>query len=249
VVCKAVVPRNTWAPETNLSPVTVRVKFPVLTDAGLIPISTGVGLRIVTLLDPLADASATLVARTVTGLGFGNAAGAVKFPVESIVPVAADPPVVPFTAHSTPVFCAPVTLALNGYESPARTFAVAGDTETLTPVGGGCLPEETPPAQPADNQGKSVIPAAQKRGNFDFGTLPVAKRPSGNTLGTSKFGGKAQHSQLNQRPRKGQCAKGPMRAGDASWHLFEKDSLNAQPIIRMRAKSRTRQRGRRVRRR
>jgi hypothetical protein len=90
------------------------VKFPVLTDAGLIPISTGVGLRIVTLLNPLAEASATLVARTVTGLGFGNVAGAVNIPVESIVPVAADPAAVPFTAHSTAVFCAPVTLALNG---------------------------------------------------------------------------------------------------------------------------------------
>jgi len=87
----------------------------------------------------------------------------------------------------------------------------------------GCLPEETPPAQPAENQAKSIIPVAQKRGNFDFSMLPVDKRPSGDTPQTSKFGGKGHDSQLNQRPRKGQCAKGPMRASDVSWHPFEKN--------------------------
>jgi hypothetical protein len=44
------------------------------------------------------------------------------------------------------------------------------------------LPEETPPAHPADNQAKSIIPVAKKRGNFDISMLPVAKRPSGDTL-------------------------------------------------------------------
>ena len=53
------------------------VKLPVPKLAGLIPVSTGVGFRRVTLLEPLAEESAALVARTVMILGFGRLSGAV----------------------------------------------------------------------------------------------------------------------------------------------------------------------------
>ena len=53
------------------------VKLPVPTLAGLIPVSTGVGFRRVTLLEPMAEESAELVARTVMIFGFGRLAGAV----------------------------------------------------------------------------------------------------------------------------------------------------------------------------
>ena len=53
------------------------VKFPVPTLEGLIPVRTGVGFRSVTLLEPLMDVSAALVARTVMVFGLGRAEGAV----------------------------------------------------------------------------------------------------------------------------------------------------------------------------
>jgi len=77
VVWSGAVPKKTWAPLTNLLPVTVSEKFPVPTLAGLTPVRTGVGFRRVTVLVPLAEASAALVARTVMVLGFGRATGAV----------------------------------------------------------------------------------------------------------------------------------------------------------------------------
>jgi hypothetical protein len=57
--------------------VRVSVKLPVPTLAGLIPVSTGVGFRRVTLLEPMAEESAELVARTVMIFGFGRLPGAV----------------------------------------------------------------------------------------------------------------------------------------------------------------------------
>ncbi len=77
MVCIGVVPRRTCAPLTNLLPVTVSVKLPVPTLEGLMPVRTGVGFRSVTLLEPLTEMSATLVARTVSVFGFGKVAGAV----------------------------------------------------------------------------------------------------------------------------------------------------------------------------
>jgi len=106
---------STFAPLTNLLPVTVREKFPVLVVVGLIPVITGVGFHSVTLLVPLAVASAALVAFTLTVFGFGKLAGAVYFPFASIVPAAPIPtfvpPFVPFTDHVTPVLDVPFTLA------------------------------------------------------------------------------------------------------------------------------------------
>jgi hypothetical protein len=50
------------------------------------------------------------------------------------------PPVTPFTCQVTEVFDDPVTVALNDFVKPARTFAFAGATVTVTldPEGGVC---------------------------------------------------------------------------------------------------------------
>ncbi len=77
VVVSGVEPRRTCAPEMNLLPVMVRLKFPVPTLAGLIPVSAGVGFMSVMALEPLAELEAELVAVRVTALGFGSEAGAV----------------------------------------------------------------------------------------------------------------------------------------------------------------------------
>jgi len=137
VVGNGVAPKSTCAPLTNLLPVTVSEKLPVPTLAGLMPVNTGVGFRSVTLLGPLADESAALVARTVTVLGCGRTTGAVKLPVVLIVPRAEEPPVVPLTDQVTAWFVVPDTAAVNVNESPARIFAVEGDTTTVIEGGGG----------------------------------------------------------------------------------------------------------------
>ena len=84
----------------------------------------------------------------------GSDAGAVYFPLVSIVPSVVEPPAVPLTDQVTLVFCVPVTVAWKVNESPARTFAVDGVTLTDTPDGCGFGPGEdtvcdTPPAHPA----------------------------------------------------------------------------------------------------
>ena len=54
--------RRTWEPLRKLLPAMVREKAPTLTEVGLIAVRAGVGLRIVTSLEPLAEESAALVA-------------------------------------------------------------------------------------------------------------------------------------------------------------------------------------------
>jgi hypothetical protein len=65
------------APETKFVPVRVMEKLPVPVLAGLIPVSVGVGFKIVTALDALAELTAALVAVIVNAFGLGSAAGAV----------------------------------------------------------------------------------------------------------------------------------------------------------------------------
>jgi hypothetical protein len=111
---------------------------PAGTDVGAMAASTGNGFCKVTALLPVALTSAELTARTVTVLEVGTELGAVYIPKELIVPAAALPPVMPFTCQVTKVFEEPVTVALNDFVAPARTFALAGDTTivTLGPAGG-----------------------------------------------------------------------------------------------------------------
>src|SRR5882724_10296834 len=161
VVDSAVPLIKTCAPATNLLPVTVSAKLPMLVAAGLMPVIAGVGFISVTALVPLAVASAALVAFTVTELGLGNEAGAEYIPFASIVPVAVEPPAVPFTNQFTLLFRVPDTAALKVSESPARMLAVGGVTLTETPagcgfgLGGGAFWFCTPAAQPAMARGRT----------------------------------------------------------------------------------------------
>jgi hypothetical protein len=125
--------RSTCAPLTNPLPVTVIAKAPAGTDAGAMLVSIGTGFCNVTALLPVAEASAELTARTVTVFELGTVVGAVYAPDELIVPVAALPPATPFTCQVTEVFDDPVTVTVKDCAAPARTFAVAGETVTVTP--------------------------------------------------------------------------------------------------------------------
>jgi hypothetical protein len=130
---------STSAPLTKSLPVMVIEKPPAVTDIGETLAITGVGFHSVTVLWPAALDSAALSAWMVTLFGLGRVAGAVYTPVALIVPVAARPPVTPFTCQVTLVFEAPVTVAVNGCGSPTRTVAGFGETvtETFGGTGGG----------------------------------------------------------------------------------------------------------------
>lgn len=77
VVLSGVLPSITVAPETKFVPVSVIEKLPVPVLAGFVPTRVGVGFKMVTALDALAELNAALVAVIVNALGFGNVAGAV----------------------------------------------------------------------------------------------------------------------------------------------------------------------------
>jgi hypothetical protein len=135
---------------TKLLPVTVIEKLPAAIDIGEMLAITGVGFHKVTALCPAALESAALTASTVTVLAPGIVAGAVYTPVELTVPVADAPPVTPFTCQVTLALEFPVTVAVNGCESPARTVAEFGETLTVT-CGGGApgFPDPDPAVRPA----------------------------------------------------------------------------------------------------
>jgi len=138
VVASGAPARSTCEPLTNPLPFTVIANAPAGTDVGAMPVRTSIGFCNVTVLPPVALESAELTARTVTVLEPWTAFGAVYMPDELIVPVAALPPVTPFTCQVTAEFDDPVTVALKDCVAPARTFAVAGETVTvaLDPEGG-----------------------------------------------------------------------------------------------------------------
>ena len=82
-----------------------------------------------------------------------------------IVPSVAEPPVLPFTDQVTAVFVVPDTAALNEKESPARIFAVGGDTSTLIVDGGGGgggLVPRVVAAQPAVDSDSKTLPRWSK---------------------------------------------------------------------------------------
>jgi len=105
-------------------------------------VRTGVGLRRVMLLEPLAEESAELVAWTVIEFGSGREAGAVNMPEEEIVPVEELPPATLLTDQATAVLVVPETEAVNCWELPALMVAGFGKTETWICAGGwGAVPE------------------------------------------------------------------------------------------------------------
>lgn len=77
LVVSAVLPSITCAPEIKFVPLSVIEKLPVPVLAGFVPTSVGVGFKIVTALDALAELVAALVAVIVRASGFGSVAGAV----------------------------------------------------------------------------------------------------------------------------------------------------------------------------
>jgi hypothetical protein len=169
VVASGAPARSTCTPLTNPLPFTVIANAPAGTDVGAMPVSTGTGFCNVTALLPVAAVSAALTARTVTVLELGTDPGAVYMPDELIVPVAAPPPVTPFTCQVTPVFDDPEIMALKDWVRPALTFALAGETEsvTLDPEGGivGLEGDElfVVPAQPA-----SATAASRNMGSAEY---------------------------------------------------------------------------------
>jgi hypothetical protein len=89
-----------------------------------------------------------------------------------MVPSELEPPAVPLTDHATDVLELPVTVAINGYELPARTLAVVGDTEIVVEAGveGGLLPplellelELAPPPQLAKLAATKIRVASASR--------------------------------------------------------------------------------------
>lgn len=129
---RAVPFRETCAPETNWFPVIERVKEPVGKLMGATLLSNGTGFSRLTLLDDAALESAALTACTVTVAGLGREEGASYSPAEVMVPVDEFPPTTLSTDQLTDVLDVPVTVAVNCWEPPTRTFAVDGEMETDT---------------------------------------------------------------------------------------------------------------------
>lgn len=111
----------------------VRVKFPTFREAGEILETWGIGFQSVTALvlftEFLEDSSASIV----TKFGDGRVAGAVKFPLASIRPLAALPPATPLTSQVSGLV---VMEGVNCWVEPARTFAVLGEIVSVSPTGG-----------------------------------------------------------------------------------------------------------------
>ena len=133
---------RTTEPATKFVPFTVRVKaaLPAAALVGEIVVIAGMELFTAVVMFTAAIAalaeSATEVALTVTVGGLGTLAGAVYFPVASIVPQLAPVQPVPERLQVT-AWLAPLglTVAVNCCTPPAVTVTLEG--ETLTPVGGG----------------------------------------------------------------------------------------------------------------
>jgi len=180
------VPANfTCAPLTNWLPFSVMENEPLAKVDGVTLFSAGTGFCRVTVLEDFALESAALTAARVTVFGLGTLAGALYNPDALIVPVLELPPVTPFTLQATPVFELPLTVAVNCWEPPARTFADAGTTDTLTPGGfvpvpAGAVPPHRPSRHATSNTMRRGMrlrmdsPGADHRPMFRFsmGTMP-----------------------------------------------------------------------------
>ena len=122
----------TCAPLTKLRPVTVRVKFPVLTSDGLRLLKIGVEFNNVMAALAFAAVLTELTAETVTLLGVGKVCGAMYSPEELIVPSVEFPPATPFTDQFTVEILVPLTVTLNCCAPRARTLALPGVTLSCT---------------------------------------------------------------------------------------------------------------------
>jgi hypothetical protein len=142
-----------------------------VTDVGLTCTVIGVaGFCTVTLADPDARESATLVAVTVMVAGLGKVAGGVYTPEFVIVPTVELPPAVPLTSQVTLISVAPVTAAVNCCVVPWLTVVVAGVTATFT---ADLFEPEFIKLQPVSAASNTLIRKMERR------CLIVAPSPSG----------------------------------------------------------------------
>jgi len=112
VVVSAVEPKFTVALGAKCDPFTVMLNEPTDTAAGLIEEISGAGFKSVTLMLAVFVLSAFIVAPMVTVFGEVGNSGAVKSPLELIVPVVGLPPATPLTAQNTEaVAVSPTTCA------------------------------------------------------------------------------------------------------------------------------------------
>ena len=93
--------------------------------------TTGGNARMVTVVDADTAESAAEIAVTVSALGLGTVAGAVKRPDAEIVPVVGVPPVTPLTCHTTAELLEFVTVAVNCWVAATYTEGLDGETETV----------------------------------------------------------------------------------------------------------------------
>jgi len=119
----------------------------------------GSGFRIASVAAPTTEGAATLAAVIVTVFGEGIVAGGVYSPVIEIVPVALDPPLMPFTCQVTEELGSLVTVAVICAVEPSRTWA--GPLTVTDGVALGVLVLEAHPASPAAKTSKPM-PATQE---------------------------------------------------------------------------------------
>jgi len=149
--------QRTTDPDTKFEPPTAKVKAapPSAAAWGDREPTVGMGLFVVLMIPTSAIAvlveSATEVAKALTVDGLGTLAGALYFPVSSIIPQLAPEQPVPERLQVTAWFALwGLTLAVNCCTPPVSTVAFAGVTVTVkaSDDGGGWL---VPPAHPTKN--------------------------------------------------------------------------------------------------
>ena len=82
-----------------------------------------------------------------------------------IVPVAAAPPVTPFTCQVTDMLDEPLTVEVKALVAPARTFAELGETPTVIVAGGGGGGTPGLPADPLVTPEQSAWKKATRSNN------------------------------------------------------------------------------------
>ena len=113
VVSKLLDPKVTVAPSAKCAPLIVKEKAPTGIDIGVTVLMTGVGFCSVTVLEPDLLLLLVSTAVTVMVLGVEGNSGALNNPVEEIVPIAAFPPLIPFTVQVSAGLEPSLVLAVN----------------------------------------------------------------------------------------------------------------------------------------
>jgi hypothetical protein len=168
VVERSEPPNDTLAPLTKALPEIVSEMGPTENCNGETLEICGTGFQSVTTLELVTDWFDVSAASMVTVFAVGTVAGAVYFPVVSMVPVVVLPPITPLTVQVRGA----VDEAVNFCVAPARTFAALGDI--VRAAGGGC---DDPPGEVAQFE---------------------VKNAQATTIGTSSVEGRTIASQFGQ---------------------------------------------------